>query len=133
SIYEDPPAVVGTVEDALRNTLVSTLDPSGMPEAEADQILGDGPRCAFYRSPEDHPVLWASEESGTAAMKLNGVLVPLEAAGEAGDAVRFTASGATMTVEPLDEDADWRSDAELVFALERGLSVGYRGFWTCDT
>jgi len=27
--------------------------------------------------------------------------------------------------------ADWRSDAELVFRLEQGLSVGYRGFWTC--
>ena len=67
-------------------------------------------------------------------MKLNGVLVPLEAAGEtqAGGAV-FAAPGTTVTVRPLGEKADWRSDAELVFELDRGLTVGYRGFWGCET
>ena len=131
-IYEDPPAKVGTVEDALNNTLISKLDPSPMPEAEAKQLLDAGQRCRFNRSPEDHPVLWVSEPSGTGTMKLNGVLLRLEAAGKSGVAKKYAAPGVTMTVRPLGDEADWRSNAELVFALEQGLTVGYRGFWSCD-
>ncbi|SDY95702.1 hypothetical protein SAMN05444340_1466, partial [Citreimonas salinaria] len=29
------------------------------------------------------------------------------------------------------EEADWRSNAEMIFELEQGLTVGYRGFWSC--
>jgi hypothetical protein len=36
-------------------------------------------------------------------------------------------------VPPPAEAADWRGDADLDFALEQGLTVGYRGFRTCDT
>ncbi len=36
SIYQDPPAEPGSVEDALSNTLISTLDPAPIPEAEAE-------------------------------------------------------------------------------------------------
>ena len=126
SIYHDPAAVVGSVGDALANTLISTLDLSPMPEAEADQILATQDRCMFNRSPETHPVLWTAADGGQAAVKINGVLVALE---ESGDGV-FAADGATVSVSPLAEP-DWRSDAELVFRLEPGLSVGYRGFWTC--
>lgn len=34
--------------------------------------------------------------------------------------MRFVATGATMTVRPLGDDADWRSDAELIFAARPG-------------
>ncbi|MBM9593410.1 DUF305 domain-containing protein [Roseitranquillus sediminis] len=132
TIYQDPPAEVGTVDDAIGRALISTLDPSPMPEAEAEQILEPGPRCVFNRSPETDPILWAAEEGGQAAMKLNGVLVPLEAGEESDGGFAFTAPGVTMTVRPLGEEADWRSDAELVFAMEQGLTVGYRGFWACE-
>jgi hypothetical protein len=132
SIYQDPPAEVGTVEDAIGRALISTLDPSPMPEAEAEQILEPGPRCVFNRSPETDPILWAAEESGQAAMKLNGVLVPLEAGNETENGFMFTAQGVTMTVRPLGGEADWRADAELVFELDQGLSVGYRGFYRCE-
>lgn len=129
-IYQDPPPEPGTVQDALDNTLVSQLDPAPMPKAEADQLLDSGPRCTFHRSPADHPVLWTSERTGAAAMKLNGVLVPLTGT-ETDGARRFAAPGVTMTVRPLGAEATWRSDAELVFTLEQGLTVGYRGFWAC--
>ncbi|SDY95842.1 DUF305 domain-containing protein, partial [Citreimonas salinaria] len=132
SIYQDPPAEVGTIEAALNNTLISTLDPSTMPEAEADQILDPGPRCSFNRTPEEHPILWVGQDSGTAAIKLNGVLVPLEAAGETETAgTVFAAEGTRVAVAPLGEEADWRSNAEMIFELEQGLTVGYRGFWSC--
>lgn len=38
------------------------------------------------------------------------------------------------TRESLQEvpDADWRGETESIFALEEGLTVGYRGFYDCD-
>ncbi|MEQ8444289.1 MAG: DUF305 domain-containing protein [Pelagibacterium sp.] len=132
NIFKDPPAEPGTVEDALSNTLISTLDPAPMPEAEADRVLDAEARCTFNRSPESEPILWAGQNGGAAAMKLNGVLVPLEAAGDpqAGNA-EFSAPGTTITVRPLGDEADWRADAELVFELDQGLTIGYRGFYAC--
>jgi hypothetical protein len=64
------------------NTLISTLDLSPMPEAEADRILATQDRCMFNRSPEADPVLWTNADGGQAAMKLNGVLMPLERSGD---------------------------------------------------
>lgn len=132
SIYQDPPAEPGSVDDALANTLISTLDLAPMPEAEAEQVVGTTLACTFNRSPEADPILWASE-GGAAAMKLNGVLVALEAEGDAQEAATtFSAPGATVTVRRLGDDADWRQNAELVFELDEGLSVGYRGFFSCQ-
>ena len=131
SIYQDPPAGPGSVEDALANTLISTLDLAPMPEAEANRVLESTAPCTFNRSPETNPILWA-DEGGAAAMKLNGVLVALEADGGPQEgAATFAAPGATVTVRPLGEEADWRQNADLVFDLEEGLSVGYRGFYDC--
>jgi len=79
SIYQDPPAEPGTVEDALSNTLLSQLDLAPMPKAEADRVLSARARCTFNRSPETDPVLWADQEGSTATMKLNGVLLTLRA------------------------------------------------------
>jgi hypothetical protein len=133
-IYEDPPAEVGTVEDALANTLIATLDPAPLPEAEADRVLEAGPRCTFNRSPETDPILWAAADGGEGVMKINGVIVPLETQEESESGGRvFAAAGTTTTVRPLgDDDADWRSDAELVFNVDQGLTVGYRGFYVCE-
>ena len=133
SIYQDPPAEPGSVEDALANTLISTLDLAPMPEAEADQVLQFRAPCTFNRSPETDPILWANE-GGAAAMKLNGVLVTLEAdSSDPGEgAATFAAPGTRVAVRPLGEEADWRQNAELVFELDQGLSVGYRGFYDCE-
>lgn len=131
SIYQDPPAEVGTVEDALGQALVSTLDPSPMPKAEADEILAAGSRCVFHRSPETDPIFWAAQDGADGAMKLNGVLVPLEVQDRTETGVVYGAPGVSVAVRPLGEEADWRSDAELVFTLDQGLKVGYRGFYGC--
>lgn len=132
TIYQDPPAEPGTVEDALANTLIGTLDLAPMPQAEAGRVLRLAARCTFSRSLQSDPVLWATEDGGAAAMKLNGVLVGLEATGAPQNgAAEFSAPGATVSVRRLGDDADWRQNAELVFRLDRGLSVGYRGFYGC--
>ncbi|MEX4010013.1 DUF305 domain-containing protein [Neoaquamicrobium sediminum] len=130
-VYQDPPAEPGDVEDALSNLLVSTLDLAPMSEAEASQVMEGGASCTFNRSPESEPILWAGEDG--AAAKLNGVLLALDAAGDPqGEAAGFTTPGMTVSVRRLGDEGDWRADAELVFELERGLSVGYRGFYTCS-
>ncbi|MCV0393878.1 MAG: DUF305 domain-containing protein [Rhizobiaceae bacterium] len=132
-IYEDPPAEPGSVQEALSNTLIGQLDLAPMPKAEADQVLNAAGNCTFNRSPETDPVLWASAGGG-AAIKLNGVLVALEADSDEkeGATKTFGAPGTMVTIRPLGDEADWRQNAELVFKLDQGLSVGYRGFYSCD-
>lgn len=132
SVYQDPPATVGTVADALNTTLISTLDPAPLSTPEADQLLPPGPRCGFHRSPRADPILWVTQGGARAAMKLNGVLLALDAAG--GDQARFgfASPGVTVEVGLLGDEADWRQTADLVFALDQGLRVGYRGFWLCE-
>ena len=132
-IYRDPPAEVGSVADALANTLVAELDPAPVPRDRADEIIGADGRCAFNRSPETDPILWTSADGDDGVMKLNGVIVPLSGVEAGDDRIGFEAPGVTMTVHPLGEDANWRSDAELVFALEDGPTVGYRGFYACNS
>ncbi|MFP4536939.1 MAG: DUF305 domain-containing protein [Dichotomicrobium sp.] len=132
SIHEDPPAKVGTVQDALGNTPISTLDPAPLSKAQADEVLEAASRCRFNRSPESDPILWTAGEDGPGVMELNGVTIALEAAAGEEAGTGWRADGLTMDVRPLDEEADWRSDSELVFALDQGLTVGYRGFWSCS-
>jgi len=132
SRYRDPPVEVGSLQDALNNTLISTLDPAPVTEAEADLVIGSQSHCMFNRSPESDPILWSGKDGSRGAMKLNGVIVPLEAsAGPQENEREWTADGVSMTVRPLGDGADWRANAELLFSLDQGLSVGYRGFWSC--
>lgn len=129
-IYEDPAARPGTVEDALNNTLLASLDPAPLAEDEATEVLQADSLCRFNRSPESDPILWYAADGSEAAMKLNGVIVPLS--GAEGDRA-FSADGLSMTVRDLpEEEADWRQGAELTFALNPGPTAGYRGFAGCD-
>ncbi|MDF0602773.1 DUF305 domain-containing protein [Psychromarinibacter sp. C21-152] len=130
-IYDDPAPQAGTVADALDNTLVSTLDPAPLTREQAGQVMEAEASCRFNRSPEDDPILLAAD-GGDGAMLLNGVIVPLDRTGSNADGEAFAADGATMTVRRLGEEANWRGNAELIFTLEQGLTVGYRGFWSCQ-
>jgi hypothetical protein len=134
SIYQDPPARPGTVDDALANTLISELDLAPVPKAEADRVISADVRCTFNRSAEAAPILWAARDGAAAAVKLNGILLNLDVndAPQNG-AARFSARGTRISVQPLGEQADWRGNAELIFELDRGLTVGYRGFYACET
>lgn len=130
SIYEDPPARVGSLQDALRNTRIAAMDLAPLPGSEAQRVL-ERSRCRFHRSPETDPILWAGDDGGV--LKLNGVIVPLGAADASADGpLRWTADGLDVTVAALGDEAGWRSNAELVFTLAQGLEAGYRGFWSCD-
>jgi hypothetical protein len=128
-IYEDPPAEVGTLEEALNSTLIATLDPSPLVLSDLPERAETGALdCGFRRVEGEDPVLWTNDEG--ALMNLNGVIVPMRRQ-EAETGRSWGTPGVTMTVRDA-EDADWRGGAELIFALEQGLTVGYRGFYDCD-
>ncbi len=123
-IYRDPPPQVGTLEQALNNTLIATLDASpvaldALPE-EAEMMA-----CGFRRVKTEDPIFLAGD--GGALMQLNGILLELE---DRGDGV-FGAPGVTMSLQDVSEGG-WRGSAELIFALDEGLTVGYRGFYDCE-
>jgi hypothetical protein len=127
-IYEAPPARVGTLQDALDNTMRATLDPAPLALSDLPERAETGALdCGFRRVAGEDPVLWTNDEG--AVMNLNGVVVPLER--QEADAGRvWGAPGVTMTVRDV-EEANWRGGAELIFELEQGPTVGYRGFYDC--
>lgn len=130
-IYEDPEARPGSVEDAVNNTLKSTLDVAPVTADEAGDIIGGETQCAFNRSPEEDPILRTA--GGTGTMKLNGILLTLEAEGPAqATGGEFRTDGFSTAVRTLGDEGDWRGEADLVFVLEDGPTVGYRGFWSCN-
>jgi hypothetical protein len=137
----EAPAETGTIEEALGSAQLAGLDVAGLKPEEIETALGNNATCEFRRTNEGEPVLAMAGESG--AIKLSGVLIPLAAgapvaAGALDDGARFAAEGVDISVMP-DPGADWtdtedslrRAEAEMVFHLEQGLRVGYRGFLDC--
>ena len=125
-IYQDPPPQNGTVDDALNNTLIATLDPApvaldALPEDAETSAL----TCGFRRVKNEDPVLLTADNG--ALTQLNGVILTLESRGDGS----YGAPGITMSIRDV-EDADWRGSSELIFSLEDGLTVGYRGFYDCN-
>lgn len=128
STYTDPPAHLGNLAEALSTVRIAELDPAPVPRTEAVEVLPGEEDCAFRRTAASDPILWTAEEAGV--MKLNGILVPLEKLPEA-EGQAFATPGVSMRVRRLGDEGGLRANAELVFALDRGLTVGYRGFWHC--
>jgi hypothetical protein len=144
---EQTPEVV-SLSEALSRTVVAALDLEPMNDAEADAVLAPAPECSFSRVADADPILVArapfdTDMAAEGVMKLNDALVPLRAADTGGfDALlagpTMIAEGVRINVqlvpdeEPDIEDGRRRRPADLVFELEQGLTVGYRGFYFCD-
>lgn len=140
----DQESEVMSLSDALRSVQIASLDPEPIQQAEADKVVPEGPGCVFRRTAESDPILVVrapseATELAQGLMKLNGELVPLEA--EAGadtlaSGVVMGTEGGRMAVTLAEEDAEpavgERQEADLVFQLEQGLTVGYRGFYECE-
>ncbi|WP_370206988.1 DUF305 domain-containing protein [Pararhodobacter marinus] len=124
-IYTDPPARPGSLQDALSNTLLSTLDPAPLTADQARELLPGGATCAFRRTRSEDPVLIAAQDGSVAVTRLNGVLLTLPATGDG----RYGTEGIAMSVAPVDA---LRSDSELTFRLTPGPEARYRGFWSCE-
>ncbi|MDF0596872.1 DUF305 domain-containing protein [Psychromarinibacter halotolerans] len=125
-VYRDPPARPGSLEDALNNTLLSTLDPAPLTAEEATEAMPEGDTCVFRRTRSEAPVLIASSDGSAAVAKLNGIILTLESGSAEGT---YASDGLSMTVEPVDT---MRSDSLLTFRLNPGPEAIYRGFWSCS-
>lgn len=130
-VYQDPPPKEGTVEDALNTTLLSQLDPAPLTGAEAEQTLGSVLECAFRRTAASDPILWSRQGGDRAAMKLNGVMLSLRADASTDNGIAFAGQGLRVDIHPLGPAAGLRPRADLVFHLEQGPTIGYRGFYEC--
>lgn len=130
-IYRDPEPEIGTMQEALDNLLVAKLDPMPLSQTDLAKLGAENADCGFHRIASEDPVLVATEDGQSGAMKLNGVLIELEGADSPSETgFALAAPGVTMSVTRLGEGV--RENAELVFALDQGLRVGYRGFYSCD-
>ncbi|MGX9856858.1 DUF6692 family protein [Limimaricola variabilis] len=137
----EAPAEEGSVDEALGASELAGIDPAGLKPEEIETVLSSGAACEFRRTNAGEPVLAMAGESG--AIKLSGTLIRLAADAPVAvetleDGARLTAPGTEITIMP-DPEADWtdtddslrRAEADMVFHLEKGLTVGYRGFLDC--
>jgi Domain of unknown function (DUF305) len=146
-VLDEPQPEAVPPSEAISATVIATLDPEDLAGAEVETVLPAGPGCRFHRTAESGPILAVRLPGGDAGaegvMKLNGKLVALRsdpaATAEAllagptmvADGIRMTVSPVPDT-EPETQDGGSRIEADLVFELEQGLTVGYRGFYYCD-
>ncbi|APX90281.1 DUF305 domain-containing protein [Brevirhabdus pacifica] len=135
------PTETGTVEKAMASAELAKVDAEEMKPEEVTTALGAEPACEFRRTKNGNPVLAMDGQQG--AIKLSGTLIQLDADKQASrenlaQGTRLTAEGTEITVAPL-ADGDWveettgfeRANAEMLFHLDQGLTVGYRGFLLC--
>lgn len=145
-LMEKPMPVVVSVSEALQTPDITVTDPSTMDEAEIRKVLPLGFRCSFAYTAESPPILaGVLRPNGNMAQgvtKIHGRLVEVQAQGVASkselvDGGVFAADGMTLEVRPdpvaegQSEDPTGRRPADLVFELEQGLHVGYRGWYEC--
>ncbi|MCW8193860.1 DUF305 domain-containing protein [Proteobacteria bacterium 005FR1] len=143
---EDRPATLMSAREALNSPALGTLDPSSMDSSEFSGLIGAGQYCSFSYTIAGRPVFVAgpSAEGGTLSgiLKLQGHLVRLEPQGPESlpdliNGGRFESGPVGITVEPLPQEGVESGDgmrrwpANMLFALEQGLIVGYRGWYTC--
>ncbi len=140
------PEVV-SAREALQTPDLTIIDPATMDKAEIHKVIPAGPQCSFAYTAESFPVLAGGTDDKAAGgvagvVKLHGRLVELSARqaktfDELTSGVVFTADGIQLTVTPdPDNDASqtqgaWRRPANLIFELDQGLRVGYRGWYSC--
>lgn len=120
---------------AIRTAYLPSLDPHTMVEAEVARVVASGRRCAFHYTDGGKPVV-AFVPGAVGVLKLNGSLVRLSAEGvtpEGGGVLRAEALRVALAPDTPEDNASGRSKraADMRFAVQGGLEVGYRGFFDC--
>lgn len=124
------PAEPATLDEALASAEVAALDLEGLTDEEISGTIGGAASCSFERAVRSPPVLVVAKDGATGVMKLSGRLVRLVGSEEADAtdaAVAFETDGARLVVMPTADN----DQADLLFELDRGLRVGYAGYWRC--
>lgn len=122
-----PPAELASAGAALQNVATGLIMPEIITDADRTNLPGGVERCTFRMTTVGMPVLFYD---GTAVIKLNGKLVPLDGQGEG----RFGSGGVEVMVRPLDEaeTGGGQFEAEFVLRLEGAPNeLGFHGFAEC--
>ena len=135
----EPMPEIVSADQALHTAAIPAIDPETMQEAEIDKVLPAGSRCGFSYTSSSRPVL--SGGTGTGVVKIHGRLVALQSDATTADAlagpITFQTEGMQLTVRPLEDkprvrNGESRQKAEMHFEIEDGLTVGYRGWYSCS-
>ncbi|ORE91752.1 hypothetical protein ATO13_19210 [Stappia sp. 22II-S9-Z10] len=131
-----PSASVMTLDEALATADLPSLDPQFMTDDEIALGLSGGTTCRFTYTEGSRPVL-ALASDGAALMKISGDLVQLQAdPASLARGPTAAAAGVSMAVNGPTGDllaGDGERDAVLTMSLDRGMTVGYSGFYDCRT
>ena len=134
--------------EAITTASIAMTDLGELDEAEIERVLGRGPRCGFSYSRDAGPVLAASMTTdasgvGQGLIKLHGLLVevtsrPTAAIQSSAGGITVSAEGLQVLVEPKAGGAGSAQGSSVREAtarlhLDAGLSVGYSGFYQCDS
>ena len=131
------PEVV-SAQSAIQIAAIPAIDPETMEDAEIDKVLPPGARCGFSYTSSSQPVL--SGDGGTGVVKIHGRLVKLQASTASSEIsskpAEYRTEGMRLTVRLLEDNpkrknGTTRQEAEMHFEIEEGLTVGYRGYYTC--
>ncbi|BAP79898.1 V-type H(+)-translocating pyrophosphatase [Pseudomonas sp. MT-1] len=134
-----PPEVVGARE-AVGTPDIPTIDPQTLDAAEIEKVLVAGPRCLFAYTAESPPVVAlrvTGDSAGQGVVKVHGRLVKLAAQRADAGGFALSADGMSVKIQPADAGDEARPtelrEADMLFELEQGLRVGYRGWYRCTT
>ncbi|MGQ9424325.1 DUF305 domain-containing protein [Gilvimarinus sp. F26214L] len=144
-MMEAPLPEVVPPEEALRSPNLAETDPASMDEAEIEKVIPRGPSCGFAYTAEGKPIFKTglTEATAVAVVKIHGRLVQLRSEAVASfeeliNGGSFHAGPIRVTVGPVrgkspeELDGSRRWPANMMFDLEQGLKVGYRGWYTCE-
>ena len=141
-----PPEIARIVPagEALAGANIPMLDPSTMNDAEIRKALAQAPGCAFRYTTSGDPVLALHREPAgkalSAVVKLNGHLVPLQAAqadAAPGERLVMVSDPVRIALQPDPSEGKTpragieRREANMTFEVGRQLRVGYRGYLDC--
>lgn len=127
----EPPATASPIEPAalaLENVAAAVVKPQTMSDADVAAIGGTEGRCVFTLTEVGFPT-FVYQPGGQGFLKLNGKLIPLEAAGEG----RYAGGELLVVTRMLDDrgGAGKRSSEIIVVPPGAGDELGYRGYVSC--
>lgn len=141
-LMRGPTPELVSLREAVQTPDITAIDPQPMHQAEMEKVLGKGGYCTFAYTAASPPVLAFTVTDGVrGVIKIHGRLATLSA--EQTQQPATLAQGAILTAEggrvevraanakSAGVSVDELRVADMVFELEQGLHVGYRGWYRC--
>ncbi|OBX18946.1 hypothetical protein A9995_10425 [Erythrobacter sp. QSSC1-22B] len=128
----DPPAEASPIEpasSALQNVATALVKPETMSAADIAAIGGTSGRCVYSLTEVGFPTV-VYEPGAQAFVKLNGKLIPMQAAGRD----RYVSGELLLTMRTLDDEGNAGLQSQEIVIVPPGAEdeLGYRGYINCE-